>query len=1159
MDNAYSLLDGGRGPGLLGAGMPNYWVNTATLDLFLQDTIVSYQGLGPPVEITLSYVTGMKLRGMFGNNWRLPYEAQIIQQGNKIHLWKGSGQRLSYQSGTSTVSASNPTEVTPQHVNFDRLLDYGKYWLFWEKKSHLRYRFDKVAGTGQSRLTTISDANGNNLQIAFNQEGNIRAIIDAAGRETTFTYNADHLCTSFTTPNGHSASFAYDRGCNLTQVVDLIGEPVVYEYDQAGYLQSLVAARDKRTTTFGYGSGPHGQFITQITDASGHTTRYKLISDQPRQVRVIDPEGGATTYFSKDGYTEKVVDALGHAKVYGYAGGQRTRIQDKNGQITQLAYDEHGNLVCITGPLDHAVQFTYDAYSFLTSETNPLGETWQYEYDQNHNLLRGVSPLGVKSYQYDQRGLLVSVTDSNGHTTHYQYDRFGNLSAVTDAIGNTTLMSYDTFGLNLVSISDPHGNSTQFEYDANGRLARTTWPDGTARTYSYDCCAGNGLIDENGGETIFRRDNLLNITEYHYPEGNQQLRVLDRNGGLRRITDALGRTTSFDLDSLGQVTKITNPLSNSITMQYDPTGNLLVVNDENRQPISYQYDPRGALVSSTDALGKRVEYKRDALGRVSTVHNGRGSQINIAYNAAGQCSEVRYDAERYAAYKYDPDGNLLQVQDVLGTTEYQYTPLNQLNRIQYPGGLTVSYEHDAVGRVSTVNYPNGLCLTYLYDNRGRIINLSWDSGGVDYQYDGVSNLLNEQRANQTESSYQYNRNQLLTEIKHLKTGQIFASAVYQRDAAGNITEQQGLQPAHLPSSQKVTQASYNQLNQVENYSYDLDGNLTATSEDHWQAAYDSQNRLTEIMRQGQTSHFIYNGLGYRAQIINGQTQRNCHYDLAGNLLFESDHNGQVTALYVYHNGLLVARLDSGGDAHYYHYDHLGSTIALTNAQGEIAAAYAYDPFGCLVSRPAPEISQPFTYVGRFGVQDDGDSLFYMRNRHYNAHTGRFLQKDPIGIEGGINLYAYVWNNPVNLIDPDGLQGIQNLMIPPTDGGGVDPINFYDPHARAKEQIRQSLQSGSDAFSEVLIDRFFTYTPVINLPYSVLKTAYLAFSGRYKEAAWEGTKTAIGPFGQAAQVIEDLTALGVFDNQSKFKVDLHPMRKLQDKIHSYSPCPRKIQY
>ena len=92
----------------------------------------------------------------------------------------------------------------------------------------------------------------------------------------------------------------------------------------------------------------------------------------------------------------------------------------------------------------------------------------------------------------------------------------------------------------------------------------------------------------------------------------------------------------------------------------------------------------------------------------------------------------------------------------------------------------------------------------------------------------------------------------------------------------------------------------------------------------------------------------------------------------------------------------------------------------TTRAGNIVNQYVYDAFGRVISQ-TQTISNPFKYVGRFGVMDDGNGMLFMRARYYDPAIGRFINKDPIGFDGGdINLYAYVANNPVNFIDPDGL-------------------------------------------------------------------------------------------------------------------------------------------
>jgi len=98
---------------------------------------------------------------------------------------------------------------------------------------------------------------------------------------------------------------------------------------------------------------------------------------------------------------------------------------------------------------------------------------------------------------------------------------------------------------------------------------------------------------------------------------------------------------------------------------------------------------------------------------------------------------------------------------------------------------------------------------------------------------------------------------------------------------------------------------------------------------------------------------------------------------------------------------------------------LGSIIALTNNSGTKVETYTYDSFGKIVS--SGSVVQSFTYTGR--EYDNEFSLYFYRARYYDPKAGRFVTKDPIGFKGGdVNVYAYVWNNPVNFIDPIGLAG-----------------------------------------------------------------------------------------------------------------------------------------
>jgi len=111
---------------------------------------------------------------------------------------------------------------------------------------------------------------------------------------------------------------------------------------------------------------------------------------------------------------------------------------------------------------------------------------------------------------------------------------------------------------------------------------------------------------------------------------------------------------------------------------------------------------------------------------------------------------------------------------------------------------------------------------------------------------------------------------------------------------------------------------------------------------------------------------------------------------------------------------------TGVSTYFYHFDGLGSTIAMTNAAGTIVNKYAYDEYGNVLNQ-VEAVSNPFKYVGRYGVMHDDTGLLYMRARFYDPEVGRFLSKDPVGLWGGdVNLYRYALSNPVNWMDPWGL-------------------------------------------------------------------------------------------------------------------------------------------
>jgi RHS repeat-associated protein len=241
---------------------------------------------------------------------------------------------------------------------------------------------------------------------------------------------------------------------------------------------------------------------------------------------------------------------------------------------------------------------------------------------------------------------------------------------------------------------------------------------------------------------------------------------------------------------------------------------------------------------------------------------------------------------------------------------------------------------------------------------------------------------------------------------------------YAYDAAGNRTK--------LTQNGVVRTSTVNALNQLlsesnpaVSYAYDVHGNrvqrkagtLTET------LGYDFDARLASYTAGTTSASYAYNGLGERVKKTVGSVVTASYQDGPEVIL---EKQGSVTTFYLHGPGIdaLLAK-KTGTTWTYYHQDGLGSVAALTNSSGTVVQSYAYEPFGS-VRKQTGTLANAWEFTGR--PRDAESSLVFLRNRYYDSRTGSFITQDPIGPEGGVNLYAYVQNNPINLTDAWGYQG-----------------------------------------------------------------------------------------------------------------------------------------
>jgi RHS repeat-associated protein len=351
---------------------------------------------------------------------------------------------------------------------------------------------------------------------------------------------------------------------------------------------------------------------------------------------------------------------------------------------------------------------------------------------------------------------------------------------------------------------------------------------------------------------------------------------------------------------------------------------------------------------------------------------------------------------------------------------YNYSNDRAISVLNNASNLATSITYKPFGGVSSMTYGNSVVGTIGYDNQyrvssitaGTVMTLSYDQYDANANIQHITNSLDSTK----NKSFTYDT---LDRLATATSSGIWGSLAWTYDGVGNRQTEGSTVYTYTAGTNKLTGVG------GQTYNFDSDGNTTADGTRGY--TYNQNQRMTQAVNGATTANYTYNGNGQRVKKVVGGTTTVFHYTLSGQIIAESDNTGTISAEYVYLNGQPMAKIE-GTNTYYYHNDHLGTPQKMTDASGTVVWSADYKPFG-EVTFTVSTITNNLRFPGQYFDAETG--LNYNLNRDYNQIIGRYIEADPIGQVGGINLYSYVNSRPTVKFD---LLGLSDSPSP--IGGGI---------------------------------------------------------------------------------------------------------------------------
>lgn len=967
--------------------------------------------------------------------------------GDVAKFTRSSAAATSFVSSAADFSTLTQRNWTTDTLGYDRRYPDGTTYTF-TKDGRLVLVKDRFANTTTFSyagllLTAVTDPAGKSLTLTYDGRGKLSTVTDPAGRVSRFTVDSvTNDLTRIVDPTGVDAfRGVYDHN-RLVEAFDRAGASWRYAYDYAGKVKAdstptILAGGSPQRLVTRYRSSES----TALIDTAAYAAGARVGSfASPAPPVYFDSVRAAVTPPSGDS-VRLAVDRFGApTSVEQPALKSVTRISSNaNAQVTDVSTWVKGRQVASSwfqwqGPnLLHeqdnfagtSTDYTYDAtYVLLTSASGSSGSSQYYLDAATHSRVDsaqiGAGAL-VSRYSYDTRGRLTRTVDPRGDTTTASYETSGYQNTLSVSAGSrTTSFRRDGYG-RVEKGTNARGDSVLTRYDSLNRVRQTVEPYATTTTYGYGPLTLDTVTDPIGQQYRFARnqvgwlDSLMSANTGDPAINRQDRHVYTRLGGDSVWTNRRGWQTRTAFDQQGRPR--TRTLVDSMAV-----GGTAV--------MSFSYDTLGTF--AVDSSAAAIDTLRtDSTGLVSTETTVRHGRRYVVTATTAKSGVLRSIVLRLDSASAAPAHSVT----------FGYDEMLQLDTIKVNGGASTVLTQDADGQVTQIVLPGGTTITRSYtplhqplamhvlgylDNtfggyfaQDSLDNLAqWSTAGGDssikFAYDSLGRLA-------TVRHY-YMPGMTCTPDPHAMDGErcttsstpvLASTTTYAYDKVGNPA---GVGDTLYPGNRLKTHGGFTMT-------YDADGNMLTKSGNGLSQSFtwNSANQLTSATTNGSAVRFWYDGQGRRVRKSTAAKTLDYIY-AGGQLLAEVDSaTGAIERAYSYYPGVDAPHsVTQGGSTYYYVRDAagVGSVAGLIDGAGNMKNRYRYDPFGASQSK-TESVSNPLQFAGR--EYDSETGLYYNRARYYDPQLKRFISEDPIGLDGGINQYAYAANDPVNASDPSGLE------------------------------------------------------------------------------------------------------------------------------------------